>query len=500
MSFVGIVLFYMMISRSEISPATPLSTPAAVSTEGLSDAKIIETNALPLSILTTETFAWQHSFEPGAGALQVVDGRILIMDRLGHFFYFEKNSVQPAAILDLPMNIEDYRKNARFPLDESTLRTHDLKYSRQHQALFATFEQYSPALDSTQFSLARWNLKSPKPSWEMVYQSTPIRSVDYYSGRGAGGKMVLSRDQLYLALGDYNLDGGENLVAQDDTSDFGKVYVIDLSTGKKSKISKGHRVPQRMAISDDGTLWLTEHGPRGGDKLIKVKQGKNYGWPFTTLGARYFTVGPLANTPPKGFKGDLPFYSWVPSIAPTSLIQLRDFHESWDSDLLVGSLKAQSLFRIRVENDRVLYVEQIWIGKRIRDFVQLVSQIVILTDDGSLVFVTPQTDLKLAERIASENVYKNPIFESCVNCHSFSPDYDLPWGPNLHDIFERKIASSNFRYSKALLSRQGSWSESALMGFLLQTQMFAPGNTMPNTQLTPERAMKIVEALKSQHK
>jgi glucose/arabinose dehydrogenase len=53
------------------------------------------------------------------------------------------------------------------------------------------------------------------------------------------------------------------------------------------------------------------------------------------------------------------------------LIEIDGFNEAWDGDLLVGSLKAQSLFRLRMVDDRVVFAEPIWIGHRIRDIVQL---------------------------------------------------------------------------------------------------------------------------------
>jgi glucose/arabinose dehydrogenase len=35
------------------------------------------------------------------------------------------------------------------------------------------------------------------------------------------------------------------------------------------------------------TLWLNEHGPRGGDEINIPQKGKNYGWPLATHGINY---------------------------------------------------------------------------------------------------------------------------------------------------------------------------------------------------------------------
>ena len=35
------------------------------------------------------------------------------------------------------------------------------------------------------------------------------------------------------------------------------------------------------------TIWMTEHGPKGGDELNKITAGRNYGWPAITYGVDY---------------------------------------------------------------------------------------------------------------------------------------------------------------------------------------------------------------------
>jgi len=50
----------------------------------------------------------------------------------------------------------------------------------------------------------------------------------------------------------------------------------------------------------------------------------------------------------------------------------------------MGSLKAQSLFRMRLDGDRVVYAEPIQLDRRIRDVRQMGDMLVLLTDQGSL--------------------------------------------------------------------------------------------------------------------
>ena len=41
-----------------------------------------------------------------------------------------------------------------------------------------------------------------------------------------------------------------------------------------------------------------------------------------------------------------PLFAWVPSIAPTQLIEVTNCYRRWNGDLLVATLKALSLYRV----------------------------------------------------------------------------------------------------------------------------------------------------------
>ncbi len=113
----------------------------------------------------------------------------------------------------------------------------------------------------------------------------------------------------------------------------------------------------------DGQLWTTEHGMRGGDELNRVMDAGDYGWPLDNLGTLY--SGEVATSPSGPGRHTTftpPAFAWVPSIATSNVMQLQGFHETWDGDLLVGSLKARTIFRVRVQEGRVIYVEPIPIG------------------------------------------------------------------------------------------------------------------------------------------
>jgi glucose/arabinose dehydrogenase len=64
--------------------------------------------------------------------------------------------------------------------------------------------------------------------------------------------------------------------------------------------------------------------------------------------------------------------------------------ERWQGDLIVSSLKAQKLFRLRVREGRVVFAEPIHIGMRIRDLVEMQNGAIVLkTDTGTFVRLLP---------------------------------------------------------------------------------------------------------------
>ena len=71
------------------------------------------------------------------------------------------------------------------------------------------------------------------------------------------------------------------------------------------------------------------------------------------------------------------------------MIELTNFHPAWDGDLLVESLRSQSLFRLRRDGEgRVVYSEPISLGERLRDIVAMPDGTLALwTDSAKLIFI-----------------------------------------------------------------------------------------------------------------
>jgi cytochrome c len=69
-------------------------------------------------------------------------------------------------------------------------------------------------------------------------------------------------------------------------------------------------------------------------------------------------------------------------------------------------------------------------------------------------------------------------FEECVACHALEKGKESV-GPDLHGVFGRKAAGSDFRYSPALKRSGIVWSEQTIDSFIADPQAVVPGNRMP---------------------
>jgi hypothetical protein len=183
------------------------------------------------------------------------------------------------------------------------------------------------------------------------------------------------------------------------TNLFGGIAKIDLKSGKTNKIVSGLRMPQGLWWSTKRKiLFETEQGPRGGDELNVISNGKNYGWPYVSLGRVYDNNELQANDnefkPKYGshFGFEPPIFSWTPSIAVSHIIEIPDqsvFSDWWRNSLVTGSLKDLSLHRLALsDSNKVIYDERIFIGMRIRDLDIETDCIVLSTDEGNLIFLS----------------------------------------------------------------------------------------------------------------
>lgn len=472
----------------------------AVGSSSRNEVKSIETTLLPLhfrSVWVGES----GTFPAAGGALTVAEGKLVVMDRFGGIYLFQNDKLLPLDYGEFPNRMREFivdSKNTLFNSD--AMRAHSIVYDPAGGRLYVGHAKFISS-EANRFAIStipvhKESLKATGP-WETIFESQdyPVK----YSSHAGGGKIILERGKIYFSIGyadDVLEDGKLNSTSQNLNSQSGKVFELDLQSKAVKMVTFGHRNVQGLTVSQTGDIISAEHGPQGGDELNRLVPGRNFGWPYQTYGTRYGTYDYdwPAGTIPENLQLSEPLYAFVPSVATSAVHAMKAFHPKWDGDLLVGSLKAQSLFRIKYKEERVIFSEPIWIGSRIRDITELPGQIVLLTDSSYLIFLT--VDENLLKGNAKNAGYNfEPKINSCLACHHFEQTTPSNMGPTLTNLLNRKIASDNFNYSDALKKTEGVWTRENLIRYVEDPMGFVPGTTMPPVGLTHEEVEEVVDIL-----
>jgi len=116
--------------------------------------------------------------------------------------------------------------------------------------------------------------------------------------------------------------------------------------------SYGHRNPQGLAIHPEtGDVWITEHGPQGGDELNLIQSGNNYGWPVVGYGVNYVS-GLAIHEGTQRVGMESPVHFWVPSIGTSGLaFYTGDRFSNWRGSLLAGGLAGEQVDRLTMSPD-----------------------------------------------------------------------------------------------------------------------------------------------------
>jgi glucose/arabinose dehydrogenase len=153
--------------------------------------------------------------------------------------------------------------------------------------------------------------------------------------------------------------------------------------------SYGHRNIQGLAFDPrSGTLWASEHGPRGGDELNLPKPGRNYGWPIASNGMDYSTGRPYPETVGTNApRTEPPHRVWAKSPGLSGMAFYTGHPDSpWNDSLFLGALADRNLIRLTLDGDRIVAEERLLqdLGARIRDVrVAADGAVYVLTDEDN---------------------------------------------------------------------------------------------------------------------
>ncbi len=422
----------------------------------------------------------------GGGIASVNDRQILVATAKGDLFLA---SIQEKKIdidqidVSSPLNRQEYLSSTQKPSGFFRVTDVLVKPERNDTLhVFATHHHWDSAarcltLRLSEITINTESLDAAGAEWIERYETTPCLSLpgDYVPNTTGGRLDFLAPSSILMTIGihRYDLISDFDIEASDETVSYGKIVEIDLEDWSTRVHSTGHRNPQGLLV-DNGRIWSTEHGPQGGDELNVVVFGESYGWPDSTYGTKYGSkTGYTALPAGTHTVGRRPFHAWIPSIGVSNLIKVGGtLFPGWQGDLIVSSLRGaggsgQSLFRLRIREDRVIFSERMNTGQPVRDLLEL--------DDGRIVLWNGKDMIQMIEP-------GDYVISTCIGCHVPTPGSEHGIGPNLWKVVGRRVAVfDDFGYSEAMIKFGGLWTRERLDSFLLDPNATVPGTSMEFT-------------------
>lgn len=324
--------------------------------------------------------------ERGAAITALSDGRYLLGGGKNGFALFLFDSANGSEkFLGKVENYTQRFNDSRFAITDIGV----LSQSANRVDAVVSYPRYDRTSDCVSVVLGAYQIDlGAKPSvkrtatWFTSKPCVPISAVQHAAGRIA----VINKSSVYMTVGDL----GFTKIDQVNTrQDLGSVFKISKS--KVEKISQGHRNQQGILLIGKD-LYISEHGPRGGDELNLIIRGQDYGWPAVSYGQPYSSgdyIKPGSTGSHEGFTKPLTY--WVPSVAPTELVQLPNTWGQWSSQIVMGTLREESLIFIQLTNRTTVgEISTVNVGERIRDLeISKEGQIIATTDSGKLLLITP---------------------------------------------------------------------------------------------------------------
>ena len=397
-------------------------------------------------------------FSNGGGAIEPLGDKLLLVTPRGRIALIQADG----EVSYLPQRVPMYESAPDEPITWVGFRVADIllkKVSPEEIALFVSHHYLVGDCVEFRISSTELDLENEgivvSGDWKTEFTANPcIESAIFGYWEGdvpktgggiqAGGRMLIDgAKHLLVAVGDHawyewherQMAGNpEKPPVVDPDSHLGKLVRIELASGEVEVVASGFRNPQGLARDTEGNLWLTEHGPQGGDELNLVRPGLDYGWPYATYGILYGNrIWPYNKAQGRHDGFEEPAFAWIPAIAISNLI-ISDSQQFplWQDDLLIGSLRSGSLFRVRVRQGRVTNFERIAMGERIRDIAQMPDGRIALLSDSSRIIFLQRAPLYCQLENDSRSIYSYDASEVCIDVFSIIGEVDDPIVRALH--------------------------------------------------------------------
>ncbi len=360
---------------------------------GVAEGQSINAGERPAS--TNPPFATQTVAEfntPWAIAL-LPDGRMLVTEKPGHIFLVGQDGTKVE--LDNVPGVAASGQNGMLDIaiapDFATSGT-------------VYFTYVAPSDGGDRLFLSRAKLQEANGRATFAGSKVIWRQTPGGGGGQPGGIIAFDPEgkHLFLTVGDRMRPSS----AQDPKQARGKLLRLNLDGSaptdnplaakggvEAETWTTGHRNPYGLAFAPDGRLWLHEMGPRGGDELNLIQEGKNYGWPLVSNGDEYSGAPIPRHDTRREFAA--PAVYWTPVIAPAGLAFYEgQMFKQWQGSALIGGLAVRALVRIAFDKDGHPDEAERWaMGARIRDVAVAPDGAVWLIEDsktGRLLRLTPK--------------------------------------------------------------------------------------------------------------
>ncbi len=293
------------------------------------------------------------------------DGRLLVTEKPGAIKLISPGSWQSVAIKGVPAVANEGQGGLM-----------DVLVHPQFSANQWVYLSYAVAVEggfTTRISRARLEGDRLLDLEELFTAVPAFRQRKHF-----GSRLLLDGGYLYATVG----DRGNRDLAQDLSTHNGKVIRLLEdggmpadnpfigSAGARPEIySYGHRNPQGLARHPrNGSIWASEHGPRGGDEVNVLKPGANYGWPVISYGEEYSGGKIGEGTHKPGL--EQPLFYFTPSIGAAGIaFYTAGAYPGWTDSLLVSGLRLTRINRLELDGDGLGRETRLLgdLGMRIRD-------------------------------------------------------------------------------------------------------------------------------------
>jgi aldose sugar dehydrogenase len=267
----------------------------------------------------------------------------------------------------------------------------------QNRLLYLSYSKPYPDGDGATTAVVRGRFENDRLTDVQEIFAAVSRGRGHY-----GSRLAFTKERfLFITVGDRQVPPRGELEthpAQDVSNHHGTVNrihddgripadnpLVNADRARPEIWSYGHRNPQGLVVNPDtGDVWITEHGPQGGDELNLVLRGRNYGWPVVGYGVNYETGTAIHSGTIRAGMED-PVHVWVPSTGVSGLMLYSgDRFPGWKGNLFAGGLSGEEIARLTMDGQKVVIEETLLhrIG-RVRDVRQGPDGLIYVAIDGN---------------------------------------------------------------------------------------------------------------------